>query len=94
MQQDSTDYSTIFSEICNDLARMKDRGKVATYIPELGKVDPKMFGVHLSTMSGEHFSFGDSNKRFSIQSISKVLTLNNRCLIPRYGMEIVNLIAV
>ena len=52
-----------------------DPGKVASYIPELRDVDPDKFGVHLTTIDDEHFDFGDSEERFSIQSIAKVLAL-------------------
>ncbi|OAV46294.1 glutaminase [Lewinella sp. 4G2] len=50
-------------------------GKVADYIPELGKVSPDKFGVHAMTIDGRAFSFGDAQEGFSIQSIAKVLTL-------------------
>lgn len=50
-------------------------GKVATYIPELGKADGNQLGICIHTISGEHFCVGDTNVRFSIQSISKVISL-------------------
>ena len=53
----------------------QDDGKVATYIPELAKVDPDQFGLALLTESGECFFEGDADTPFSIQSMSKVLTL-------------------
>lgn len=67
-------YSTIFQEIYNDLQNTEDIGHVADYIPELANVNPNQFGVHLTTVSGEHFAFGDAEKRFSIQSIAKVFS--------------------
>lgn len=67
-------YSDIFREIYNELQKVEDPGHVADYIPELAHVDPDQFGVHLTTVGGENFAFGDSEKRFSIQSISKVFT--------------------
>jgi len=69
------DYNTIFKKIHTDLAQIEDLGKVATYIPELGNVDPNKFGVHLTTIHDEHYQFGDANEKFSIQSIAKVLAL-------------------
>lgn len=48
-------------------------GKVADYIPELAKVDPELFGVSLVTAKGQSFDVGDSDVKFSIQSISKAL---------------------
>lgn len=68
-------YTKIFSKISSELEKEKDNGKVASYIPELSNVDPNKFGVHLSTINHEHFSFGDADEKFSIQSIAKVLAL-------------------
>ena len=69
------DYNKLFSEINNSIAKNKTKGKVASYIPELSKINPAKFGVHLTTINNKNFSFGDSNEKFSIQSISKVLSL-------------------
>ncbi len=46
-------------------------GKVADYIPELGKVDPAIFGITLATVDGEIYETGDDEHRFTIQSVSK-----------------------
>ena len=46
-------------------------GKVADYIPELGKADPEMFGIALATVDGEIHATGDDEHIFTIQSISK-----------------------
>src|SRR6476646_7872410 len=46
-------------------------GKVADYIPELGKVDPAIFGITLATVDGEIYATGDDEHRFTIQSVSK-----------------------
>ena len=70
------DYSKIIKEIYSDLAGQKRDGKVASYIPELSLVDPEKFGVTLITSEGKIHSEGDSNEKFSIQSISKVFTLS------------------
>ena len=50
-------------------------GQVATYIPELGKVDGSQLGVCVFERSGKRLSVGDTRVRFSIQSISKIITL-------------------
>ena len=68
-------YNNIFSEINTYLSKKKIKGKVASYIPELSKIDPAKFGVHLTTINNEHYSIGDASEKFSIQSISKVLAL-------------------
>jgi glutaminase len=49
-------------------------GEVATYIPELGKADPRHFGVCLITADGRTFEAGDCDQPFTIQSISKPYT--------------------
>jgi glutaminase len=48
-----------------------DDGEVATYIPELGKADPKDFGICLATVDGKVFRAGDCDKEFTIQSMCK-----------------------
>ena len=68
-------YKKIFTKITNEFATFKDTGNVANYIPELTTVNPNKFGIHLTTLNGKHFNFGDANEKFSIQSISKVLSL-------------------
>lgn len=68
-------YLQILKEIEAEISTMPNDGHVADYIPELAKVDPDQFGIHLTTVRNEHFAVGDSEKRFSIQSISKVFSL-------------------
>ena len=68
-------YVEVFSKIYYQLEVSNDPGKVASYIPELRDVDPDKFGVHLTTIDDDHYDFGDSDERFSIQSIAKVLAL-------------------
>ena len=50
-------------------------GNVATYIPELGKADPQDLGISICTREFEHFNIGRTDKRFTIQSISKIVSL-------------------
>src|SRR5437762_3145130 len=51
--------------------RNVDDGEVATYIPELGKADPRDFGICLVTVDGRIFRAGDCDKEFTIQSMCK-----------------------
>ncbi len=69
------DYKKLFSDMAVELPHLKDIGHLASYIPELRNVDPKKFGIHLTTIDNQNYSLGDSNDKFSIQSISKVLSL-------------------
>jgi glutaminase len=48
-------------------------GKVADYIPELAKADPKAFGIAIAFSDGHVYETGDSRKPFTIQSVSKPL---------------------
>lgn len=70
------DYQHTIEEIFAEVKREKNAGAVATYIPELAKVEREMFGVCLSTLDNQHFRVGDWDKLFSIQSIVKVLSLS------------------
>lgn len=69
------DYQKIFREIVAEFKDTDDCGEIATYIPELGKVDPNKLGIHLTTVQKFHYTFGDADEKFSIQSIAKVLSL-------------------
>ena len=50
-------------------------GKNADYIPELAKVDSKLFGIAIVTTDNQVITIGDVDYAFSIQSIAKVFTL-------------------
>ncbi len=66
---------TALTEIINQQREVADQGKLASYIPELSKVNPDKLGIHLLTTEFEHYCAGDSNEKFSIQSIAKVFSL-------------------
>jgi glutaminase len=51
-----------------------DDGALASYIPELMRVDPNGFGVSLSSADGFIYESGDAAVEFTIQSISKPFT--------------------
>lgn len=51
------------------------RGKNADYIPELAKVDSKLFGIAIVTTDNQSVAVGDTKTPFSIQSIAKVFSL-------------------
>lgn len=59
--------------VFDEAAKISD-GELASYIPELSKVDPESFALSVCTASGELISFGDTEQAFTLQSISKVLT--------------------
>jgi len=55
---------------------MEDKGVVASYIPELAKVNPNHFGICITSQNGSQHTCGDAQTSFSIQSIAKVLSLS------------------
>jgi len=68
-------YLETIQNIQKQLSPFTLDGKVPSAIPELEEIDPNKFGIHILTMDGEDHAVGDSEERFSIQSISKVLSL-------------------
>lgn len=68
-------YDSILKEIYLEAKMFPTLGNVSTSIPELSKVNPNKFGMHLTTIDGEDVGIGDSNEKFSIQSVSKALTV-------------------
>ncbi len=68
-------YLEIITEIYNTVDAEENRGTVSNYIPELADVDPRHFGVYLTTTNHFEFGIGDCHKKFSIQSVAKVLSL-------------------
>ena len=88
---------TLLNQVLQDL---HDRylplreGQVASYIPELAKMNPDYFGICVATVDGRVFEVGDSDQLFTIQSISKVfvqgLALEDHgreYLLTRVGVE-------
>jgi glutaminase len=63
------------AEVAAEMAAREDRGAVATYIPQLGRVDVRKFGIAVALNDGRVLTAGDADEPFSIQSISKVFTL-------------------
>jgi glutaminase len=81
-------------ETLYDKYKTLDEGHVATYIPELAKANPDWFGISIMTIDGQVFEVGDVDRRFTIQSISKVFTYgmaleDNGCkmLLSKVGVE-------
>lgn len=87
------DYAKIVAEMAAVMPTLENCGKVASYIPELGGIDPAKFGLHLTTIDQQNYGLGDAGERFSIQSISKVMALvlafelEEEALWQRVGVE-------
>lgn len=50
-------------------------GKPASYIPELASKDPSKLGIAVCDMEGNMLTAGDSEEKFTMQSISKLIAL-------------------
>jgi len=68
-------YQSLIDDIINQQETVADKGKITSYISELKFIDPDKLGIHLVTVDQKHYCSGNSNEKFSIQSISKVLSL-------------------
>lgn len=63
-------------------------GHVADYIPQLSRVDPKMFGASLCSIDGQRISLGNADTNFCIQSVCKPI---NYCIaLEQHGADIVH----
>lgn len=50
-------------------------GKLANYIPELANANPNTLGITIAYSNGEIISVGNCEEMFTIQSISKIISL-------------------
>ncbi len=62
-------------------------GDIATYIPELARVDPELFGIAIATVDGRVYTVGDADYPFTIQSISKAFVYGYT--LAEYGRDFV-----
>ncbi len=69
-------------------------GSLPTYIPELSKAKKDILGIYISQLDGSEYMAGDYEYKFTIQSISKVITLimaledwGSDYVFERVGME-------
>ena len=69
------ELQTIVNDIHAALLPRLGEGKVASYIPQLAKVDPEQFGIAVLPLNGVSCLAGDAETSFSIQSVSKVFSL-------------------
>ena len=72
------------NDIYNKLKNTKG-GKNVSYIPELSKVDPTLYGISIYTVDGNKYNIGDTDVEFAIESCSKVFTL--ALALEKYGID-------
>lgn len=68
------DFTTLLEETLQENKKHTERGQLPSYIPELKKGNPKHAGIALQTTTGL-YEAGDTQVRFTLQSISKVISL-------------------
>lgn len=77
--QKAADISTISEKTLHEIIEKNKpyytQGKVADYIPELGKVNAQSIAFSVVGQGGEIFNAGDVHQKFTIQSISKIIAL-------------------
>lgn len=73
MDASTLDYSPLQQYLETLHRNLKDckEGEVASYIPELLRVDHDGFGIAIATVDGHVYQVGDTQPTFTIQSISK-----------------------
>jgi glutaminase len=79
------DYQKILDHIAIKIPPYFAGGKIADYIPALAAAPRDCFGMAVTCVSGEESFVGEADRRFSVQSISKVfaLTLALQAIGPR-----------
>ena len=79
-------YQKVLEEIEKEIQAFLNEGKLANYIPALANVDDKKFAMSIQLFDGNSYHIGDSNLKFSIQSISKVFTFT--LALNHYGKDL------
>jgi len=65
----------ILENIIENNRKWTKEGELASYIPELTRADKDALGICVTTLDGDEFYAGDYKTKFTIQSVSKVITL-------------------
>lgn len=85
--------NNLIEEIINESRIYTKEGNVATYIPELGKMNKEILGISITDFQGNIYNAGDYDVKFTLQSISKPIVLllalmeNGEKIFNKVGME-------
>ena len=81
-------------KLVDESRKYTSEGKVADYIPELAKANPHDLSIAINYPDGKCISAGNIDKKITLQSISKVISLalvlmerGDRYVFERVGME-------
>jgi len=83
-----------WNEFCKDIEEIytslldNKEGEVASYIPQLDKVNHNLFGISVYSIDNKHYGIGDIDETFCIQSCSKTLTY--ALALRDNGVDIIN----
>ena len=72
------DTEAIITKVYNE-TKNNTTGKLATYIPQLGNANPKIFGISICDLEGNIYNIGDAKHKVPIESISKLFSLALAC---------------
>lgn len=75
----------ILQQFIHEIRPFTKKGKVADYIPELTYANPHALGIAVAEPDGQIISEGDVHTPFTLQSISKIVTL--MVALSEYGPE-------
>lgn len=67
--------NNLLSEIIEKNRCLTSKGKVASYIPALKRANAEQLGVCIADMEGNIYAAGDYKQKFTLQSISKTISL-------------------
>lgn len=87
MNSSNFDIQNFIDNVYNKV-KSNNNGNVASYIPQLAKADPKLFGISFVTCDGKIYKAGQSNKTVPIESISKVFSA--AMAVEDHGIDVVN----
>lgn len=72
---DPVDLDRLLQEVADESRPLALDADVADYIPALAAEDPEWFALATSGLDGEEHAVGEVDRRFPIQSVSKVFAL-------------------